>query len=394
MTRPKLIDRSLASLARIRDHVPEFRLVIAGERRPHEYDVDADIAASGMNDFVICTDYLSESDFFLHIAAADIILNMRFPIGGESSGTLARGIGCGRACVVLDYGPMGEIPNGAVAKIPHGPSLDAALDQTLLKLMTQDATRQSIEREALRVSSHWTPQASAARYHAILESVDTRRSVVSPSVSVTARGRAAARAILHTGKTSEIRDFESLWWRYPVVFGEERSEDARILCIDEGVEGAHCLEQLFGWSAGSVEAVTLAQLLAKDADDVAVYDGALLMLDAAAFGKPQDVCRAIASRLRWGAAVVVELFNAQRGQAGEAAGVKDVLLALGCSGIHLFSENDLAPELESGLDRRAPIARFVGMGLRSSEMVTLAPRRGFADSFYRASPADGSWMLN
>ena len=48
VTRNKFIDRSLASLARIKPLVPEFHFVLAGERRIQEYDVDSDILASGL----------------------------------------------------------------------------------------------------------------------------------------------------------------------------------------------------------------------------------------------------------------------------------------------------------------------------------------------------------
>lgn len=392
VTRPKLIDRSLASLARIRAHVPDFSLVIAGERRPHEYDVNADIAASGLSDRVICTDYLSEDDFFLHLAAADIILNMRFPIGGESSGTLARGIGCGRACIVLDYGPMGEMPDGAVAKIPFGPNLDAVLDQTLLNLLTEQSVRQNIEREALKISAEWTPQASATRYHAIIEENSARRSAVVPGVSLTARGRTTARSILLGGKFEAVRSYKSLWWRYPIVFGNEKSGNARILCVDESGEGRYCLEHLFDWPAEAISSVGISALLAGE-DDQNVYDAALLVLDAAVFEKPEDVYRAIAGRLRWGAALVVELIDSASPGDSNAPQAHNVLTALGCSETHLFSESDLAPELEDGLNRRLPNTRFVGIGLRSSDAVALSPSRGSGTNFRRAGPIDGSWML-
>jgi glycosyltransferase involved in cell wall biosynthesis len=75
------------------------------------------VAQFDLGENVRMIDYVEEDDFFQYIAASDIVVNLRFPSAGESSGTLARAMGMGTACVVFDYGPMAEFPNDTVIKV-------------------------------------------------------------------------------------------------------------------------------------------------------------------------------------------------------------------------------------------------------------------------------------
>ncbi len=50
-------------------------------------------------------------DFNGYIAACDIVLNLRYPTVGESSGTLQRALGMGKAVVVSDVGSFSEYPS-------------------------------------------------------------------------------------------------------------------------------------------------------------------------------------------------------------------------------------------------------------------------------------------
>ena len=59
-------------------------------------------------------------DFTGYMAACDIVLNLRFPTLGESSGSLLRALGLGRAVMVSDVGSFGEFPEDICLKVPVG----------------------------------------------------------------------------------------------------------------------------------------------------------------------------------------------------------------------------------------------------------------------------------
>ena len=198
---------------------------------------------------VTCTDYIDEEAFFHHLMASDLVLNMRFPIGGESSGTLARAIGCGRACVVLDHGPMGEMANGVVAKIPFDDRIDESLDNMLLKLLINRHERQRVERNALDAGSQWTPRKSADRYHAVLAHTPAR-SPSHPKMSLTAYSRTRARMLVAEGFDPQGNPISSHWWRYPITFQEELSGSARLLYVDDEATTAKTLDDQLGLDAG------------------------------------------------------------------------------------------------------------------------------------------------
>jgi glycosyltransferase involved in cell wall biosynthesis len=63
-----------------------------------------------------------EDDFFRLLRAADLLVALRFPVAGESSGTLARALGMGTPALVYDFGPASEYPDRVVLKLPFGPA--------------------------------------------------------------------------------------------------------------------------------------------------------------------------------------------------------------------------------------------------------------------------------
>jgi len=104
VTRAKQVHTTLRALAAIRAELPPFRYVIGGEIKPEELDVAALVRQLGLEDVVITPGYVADEDFFSLIGAADIVVNLRHPIGGETSGTMIRALGGGACVVVVDRG--------------------------------------------------------------------------------------------------------------------------------------------------------------------------------------------------------------------------------------------------------------------------------------------------
>ena len=54
------------------------------------------------------------------MAACDIVLNLRYPTVGESSGSLLRALGLGKAVLVSEVGSFAEFSGDVCLKVPVG----------------------------------------------------------------------------------------------------------------------------------------------------------------------------------------------------------------------------------------------------------------------------------
>lgn len=391
ITRPKLIDRVLKSLARLQDTLPDFRFVLAGERRIHEYNVDADIRNSGLGDRIVVTDYLSEDDFFLHLAATDLIVNLRHPTGGESSGTLTRAMGFGRPCIVLDHGPIGEMPDHSVAKVRFGPDLERDLDAILGGLIRSPARREALAAEARALAETWTARASAQRYHDILAATPRLRPARTGSSPVVLGRRVARVARGLAGGERTVLDASSDWWRYSAAPVWDPDRRPRLLCIDPEGSAPRLLSSLFGWPADAIASASLETVLAGDLG-AGTFDALLCILPAeASVTQAETLVRQVSPHLRRGASLTLEYVGHARAAGWKA---ESLLERMGCGCVRVFTQDEMMPDFERADDAFAQPLRRVVTGIKTSDFTVLAPRQGLEPSrVMRIVPEDGRWML-
>jgi glycosyltransferase involved in cell wall biosynthesis len=111
VTPEKRIPQALAALRAIVPHAPSARLLLAGAPAGH-YDVQADLAAFGLQDRVTITGYLSEeTDLTNHLAACDVSLNLRWPTARETSGAWLRALAAGVPTLITDLVHAGDVPS-------------------------------------------------------------------------------------------------------------------------------------------------------------------------------------------------------------------------------------------------------------------------------------------
>jgi glycosyltransferase involved in cell wall biosynthesis len=169
ITRSKQIPMILRALARLRDRLPRFRYLLAGEPDPH-YEPSADIERLGLGAIVQVTGYLTEIEFRTCLAAADIVLNLRHPVGGETSGALIRALGAGTCVVTVDLGSFGEFPDQVLVKLPWTDAVETALEAEIPRLAGDPALRAAYGAAARdHVRMHHDIARSAAGYRAALE---------------------------------------------------------------------------------------------------------------------------------------------------------------------------------------------------------------------------------
>jgi glycosyltransferase involved in cell wall biosynthesis len=118
-TADKQLERVIAAIARL---PPPARsvvaLLVAGEPRPGDPDLMAVAARHGCADRVRVLGWLAEAEAERLLLVADLVLALRFPTRGESSGAVARALGLGCAVLVSDHGAHAELPDAAVIKLP------------------------------------------------------------------------------------------------------------------------------------------------------------------------------------------------------------------------------------------------------------------------------------
>ena len=128
---------------------PDVHLAVVG-RRVATYDVEADVRPAGLGDRLGIHADVSDEDFLGWLAAADVVVDLRFPHRGEVSGTLARAMQVGRATVVSGVGTYLDEPAGTVVSIAPGPADADELAARLRWLLGDERDRHAIG-EAARV---------------------------------------------------------------------------------------------------------------------------------------------------------------------------------------------------------------------------------------------------
>jgi glycosyltransferase involved in cell wall biosynthesis len=63
-------------------------------------------------------DYVPEERMWSLMAACDVLVNLRYPTMGETSGSVIRALSLGKPLLVSDVGWFSELPGDAVLKVP------------------------------------------------------------------------------------------------------------------------------------------------------------------------------------------------------------------------------------------------------------------------------------
>lgn len=72
----------------------------------------------GLEDRIRFTGYLDRPQFYSSMKAMDIVVALRYPSAGETSGTLSRALALGKCLVVADFASFGSIPSRACVHVP------------------------------------------------------------------------------------------------------------------------------------------------------------------------------------------------------------------------------------------------------------------------------------
>ena len=139
MNEAKRLDAVVAAAAGLAE---DARVAIVG-RRIEGYDVAAVVGSSGTDRVRVYPD-VPDAEFLAWIAAADVVVDLRFPHRGESSGSLARAMQVGRPAIVSATGTYLDLPDDCVVRVAAGPPDPVALTETIRGLLDDGELRARI----------------------------------------------------------------------------------------------------------------------------------------------------------------------------------------------------------------------------------------------------------
>jgi glycosyltransferase involved in cell wall biosynthesis len=113
----KRIPQLLEAFAAFRRERPDARLLLVGAVA-ERFDVQRRLERLGLTDGVERIDYVPEERLWSLMAACDVLVNLRYPTMGETSGSVIRAMSLAKPLVVSDVGWFAELPDDAVLKVP------------------------------------------------------------------------------------------------------------------------------------------------------------------------------------------------------------------------------------------------------------------------------------
>jgi glycosyltransferase involved in cell wall biosynthesis len=157
LTPEKRIDTLARALARARPHLPRLRLLLVGPI-PDRPGLEAILGRHDVGSLAVVSGRVPLDELSTHIAAADIVAQLRYPTARETSAALLRVLALGRASIVSDLENLAELPEQAVVRADLADE-EGAVTRALLRLGADAPLRMRLGREARAfVASRHTPE--------------------------------------------------------------------------------------------------------------------------------------------------------------------------------------------------------------------------------------------
>jgi len=167
----KRLPESLRALRRLIRVDPRVKLILGGEPHP-ELPLRQMIESLGLEAHVRVLGFTPPEDFPAYIEACDVVLNLRYPTVGETSGSLLRALGAGKAVLVSNCGAFGELPDDVCLKVPVGAGEEDLIFEYLNVLISRPDLAEAMGARARSwVERECTWSQAAQRYVAFAESV-------------------------------------------------------------------------------------------------------------------------------------------------------------------------------------------------------------------------------
>jgi glycosyltransferase involved in cell wall biosynthesis len=144
----KRIPQLLRAFARLLEHQPSAKLVLAGQVAPG-FELDRRIEGLGLGDAVISEGYVDDRRLWALMAACDVIVSLRAPTMGETSAAALQALALGKPLVVSDLGWFAELPDAVARRVPVGGREIDVLAEVLDELCADESLRRELGQAAV-----------------------------------------------------------------------------------------------------------------------------------------------------------------------------------------------------------------------------------------------------
>jgi glycosyltransferase involved in cell wall biosynthesis len=137
----KRIPELLTATAAVRRSHSDLVLLLVGPTAPG-FDLDRRLQRLGLADEgLVREQWVDERRLWELMAASTVVVNLRHPTMGETSGSVVRGLSLGKPLVVSDVGWFAELPDDVALKIPPDEDEVATLTAALELLASREDVR-------------------------------------------------------------------------------------------------------------------------------------------------------------------------------------------------------------------------------------------------------------
>jgi glycosyltransferase involved in cell wall biosynthesis len=199
LTAQKRIPQLVSAFARLRRRHPNARLLLVGSAAPG-FELETSLAAD--LEGVIREDYVEEEQLWALMSACDVLVTLRTPTMGETSGSAIRGLVAGRPLVVSDVGWFSELPDEVALKVPADET-EVGLLSAALELLAASPEARAAMATAARAyvrREHGLDRVAAA-YATALEQATAGESL--PELALAGLARRAAAVAAELAPTTE-----------------------------------------------------------------------------------------------------------------------------------------------------------------------------------------------
>jgi glycosyltransferase involved in cell wall biosynthesis len=160
----KRVPQLLRAFARLRARVPGSLLVLGEVDRRLNLGARLKVLMLERGEDVLELGRTSEDDLWSLLACADVVVSLRWPTMGETSGIAVRALSLGRPLVVSDVGWFSELPDAVAAKVAVD-EWEVDLLTAVLELLATDESMR--ERMGAAAHRHAEKEQSLARAAAL-----------------------------------------------------------------------------------------------------------------------------------------------------------------------------------------------------------------------------------
>jgi glycosyltransferase involved in cell wall biosynthesis len=148
----KRIPELLRATGAVRQAHPDLTLLLVGPTSPG-FDLERRLQRIGLADEALLREgWVDETRLWGLMAGTDVLVNLRHPTMGETSGSVIRGLSLGKPLVVSDVGWFSELPDDVALKVPPDDDEVATLTAALELLASRADVREAMGASAAELA--------------------------------------------------------------------------------------------------------------------------------------------------------------------------------------------------------------------------------------------------